>query len=201
MASNLTLSSRLRVLVAKAFRAEQLYGSMRQARSIKTEVLGELAHDVRSAVWQRAYAQVRSVLNDLISSCSVPVIAAKVMELKAQGDRRAADASRLVERLNIRLLEAAERHEFAHVLKLALELVEYKAHAQAEQVIADELGEILQQGNRAIGDSVQMSDKRAIAANGDFSPESAAAEFAAKSRSNVIPLKRRVASMTGARGQ
>ena len=192
MATNLTITSRLRVLIAKAFRAEQLYSSMRHARPTRPDLLTELAHDTRSAVWQRAYAQLRTTLNDIVASATPGNIAQRVIELRQQCESRVREASMVVDRINERLIESAERHEFAHVMKLALELVEFKAHTQAQQVISDELSEILQ----SVGRNVATAEVSEGAASAQQQDEELLRAFREAAKSNVIPLRPRVASGT-----
>lgn len=180
MSSSPTLHSRLRVLVAKAFRASQLYSSMRTG--VKTpQNLGELANDVRARVWHQSHSELQLALNDVLALGSSSEIVSKIIQLRLRFDKRALDAQKLLERGTDRLVESANRHEFVTSLKASMDLVKFKAEMQATRVIADELGDIL--GGRGKGKEAEPEDSHVDDLVKDVQAPSLP--------SNVIPLRRR----------
>ena len=196
MSSGATLHSRLRVLVAKTFRAEQLYSSMRNSASARTTSFSEIASDARSGVWLRCHRRLRTALNEALSLSTHTAVAARVQALKNHFESKARESSSVVEQGTSRLIETAKRHEFALVLKLAFELIQHKARAQANAAIADELSEILLSSGRGTiePDSLNVPV-------GEELPEFPAVEIevikqpAEDNRSgNVIPLRKKLFS-------
>lgn len=195
MSTGATLHSRLRVLVAKTFRAEQLYSSMRNGVAPKTTSFSELSNDVRAGVWLRCHRRLRTALNEALSLNTHSAVAARIQALRQHFHSKAEESSAIVENGTERLIETARRHEFALVLKLALELIQHKARVQANGAIADELSEILQSSGR----SAVEPDRLPIAGDGEL-PEHNLLERdndsapALGHASNVIPLKKRAQS-------
>ena len=186
MSSNPTLHSRLRVLVAKAFRAEKLYSTVNSSRAERLTnmaSLAEAASDIRAREWQRSHYQLRTVLNDLLSLGNSSAIVKEVTILRDQFLHRANENLRLVEKGAEELVETAKRHEFAHIFKISVELIRHKAQSQACRVIADELGSVLEASN-------VNTDKILKAKETSFA---AAQREEAAVRSNVVQLRQRVA--------
>jgi len=186
MGATKTLNSRLRVLVAKTYRAEQLYSSIRNVQLGSYPSLSEVANDVRAKVWQQAYAELRADLNELLMLPGNRQIIEKILQLRFKFEARAQEAVAVVSSGVEQLSTSAERNEFAHTLKLSMELVEQKARGQANQVIADELGELLDASKRN-----QVVKK--IVAESPQQQEASAKPAVNERPSNVIPF-RRVAS-------
>ncbi|MCB0346914.1 MAG: hypothetical protein KDD66_17480 [Bdellovibrionales bacterium] len=177
MSSAPTLHSRLRVLVAKTFRASQLYSSMRTGRGESSGNLGEIANDVRAGVWYKVHAELQSGLNDALELGSAAQTANKVLQLKQHFEKMAIDAQHIIERGSERLVQSVHRQEFSTTFKASLELIKCKAKMQASRVIADEL------------DSILNSTKISAQLESVFEPETPSGSDSA---SNVIPLRRRV---------
>jgi hypothetical protein len=190
-----TLNSRLRVLVAKTFRAEKLYSSIPSTHGEKltnVSVLAQTANDIRAKEWQRTHYQLRTALNEILSEGSSSTLTADIVALRQRFVDRATESGDAVEVGVDSIMDTAARHEFAHIFRLSVEMIRYKARAQASRVIAEELSAALDASGRGVdlGDAARkMTDERerqrAVAA------EAAAQEV--ELPSNVIPLKRRFA--------
>ncbi|MFN8391952.1 MAG: hypothetical protein U0136_16805 [Bdellovibrionota bacterium] len=214
MTAGQTLNSRLRVLVAKAFRAEKLYSTVNNSRAERLTnmaALAEAASDIRAREWQRSHYQLRTALNDVLGLGNSSAIAREVVGLRDSFLRKSQEATQLVEKGADELVETARRHEFAHIFKISIELIRHKAQAQACKVIADELSSVLDACNpNAVSEfaksqfvSAKPSLSKAPLPNGVISSleeihaetggleamERIAIENA--QRSNVVPLKRR----------
>lgn len=192
MSSGPTLHSRLRVLVAKAFRAEKLYSSVNNSKSDRLTniaVLSEAASEIRAKEWQRSHYQLRTAINEILTLGSNALIAEQVAELRDRFLAKSKESAAAVERGADELVETARRHEFAHIFKISLELIRLKAQTQACKVVADELASILDVSGRQVlpksieGEST-LADEQAL---------NAISAVEAESRSNVIPLKKRFA--------
>lgn len=149
MTNSTTLHSRLRMLVAKTFRAEKLYSSLRKPRNVDTVNISDLANDLRAREWERAHAQFRTALNSALELPSQTALFQRVSALYHKFHNISEECSEKAKTDRDRLIETAEREEFAHSLKLSLELVRIKARAQAHKVISDELSSIIQLAHRA----------------------------------------------------
>lgn len=177
MSSSPTLHSRLRVLVAKTFRASQLYSSMRTGRGDNGSNLSEVANDARAAIWYRVHADLQAGLNDALELPSASQVALRVAQLKQEFEKSARDAELTMAAGSERLVQSISRQEFSTTFKTSLELIKCKARMQASRVIAEELESILS-NSRAQQPQVDSMF-------GDAPEKSAEA-------SNVIPLRRRV---------
>jgi hypothetical protein len=190
-----TLNSRLRVLVAKTFRAEKLYSSIPSSQGEKLtnpSRLSQAANDIRAKEWQRSHYQLRSALNEILSEGSSANMTADIVALRQRFLDRAKESSDAVEQGVESTMDTVARHEFAAVFRFSVDLIKHKARAQASQVIAEELSSVLEASGRnvAVGEqSRSMADER----ERERALRKAAAA-AAKIPSNVIPLKRRFAA-------
>lgn len=208
MSSSPTLNSRIRVLVAKAFRAEKLYSSVNNAKGDRLSnlaVLAEAASEIRAKEWQRAHYQLRTSLNDILALGNNGLMAREVAILRERFVERANESGSSVEDGAQELIDAARRHEFAHTFKLSLELIRRKAQAQASRVIADELGALLDSSGRltnlpkesqsVLGDRIAEHAARDGAPSPELDHDSLEAEPAAAvaGRTNVISLTGRLA--------
>jgi hypothetical protein len=204
MADTPTLHSRLRVLVARTFRAEKLYSSMRNngsANPADPSKLAEIANDVRSSVWQRRHYQLRKAINHVLSEVGSSDVAGEITLLRDRFQRKADEHRQLVDDSRAALVETAERSEFARSLKLSLELIRSKAEMQANQIIADELTAVVQVSRRG----KVPAESALFSADLDAPPapvmeESKVAAQAGGDCSNVIPFRRKVSGMRGSRG-
>lgn len=196
-----TLNSRLRVLVAKAFRAEKLYSSVNSSRAERLTnlaVIAEAASDIRAKEWQRTHYQLRTALNDILGIGASKSVVREVVVLRESFLKRAYDALALVDKGSEDLIETTRRQEFAHIFKISAELIRLKAQAQACRAVADELSAVLEASNydssklnsaafQDLRGSVVVADQKAAEA------EATEAEYEVAA-SNVIQLRQRVGS-------
>jgi hypothetical protein len=84
------------------------------------------------------------------------------------------------------LLELAAKDEYAHTLKVSLELIRFKAQLQASQIIADELTAITQNSRKNISQSAPEVEYNSAQQN----------ELENKSINNVVPFRRRASGGT-----
>ena len=206
--SNPTLHSRIRVLVAKAFRAERLYGSMRNKQAlsgVSEETLGELANDIRAQEWQKSHFLLRRTLNDILASTtSSSEVAQALALLRDRFKKKGSESAAEVKQLSAHLVEAAGREEFATTLKSSLSLISHKARAQANSVVAEELSALLESSGKGdVTIKLTEADKISFAKTGTLDEDilelprqitdskKTSGKSPTKSASNVIPLKRR----------
>ncbi|MCB0322786.1 MAG: hypothetical protein KDD69_04400 [Bdellovibrionales bacterium] len=207
-----TLNSRLRVLIAKTFRAEKLYSAIPTAHAEKlfqgggeqllhAGAVAQLANDIRAKEWQQSHYRLRIALNDLLAEGSPATISKDLVALRERFLSRADESVKAIEEGTETLVENAERQEFAHIFKLSVELIRHKARAQASKVIADELTAVLDASGRGmpVGEQSQEVAREREAQRAQFEAQRAARELEAPP-SNVIPLRRRFA-MAGRGGR
>lgn len=221
MSSSSTLNSRLRVLVAKAFRAEKLYSSMGRTsttspsaglagnlagdRLSNMAVLAEAASEIRAKEWQRTHYQLRIALNDILAVGNTSKMLSQLTELRDNFLTRARENSVLLEKGSEELIETAKRQEFAHIFKISLELIRTKAQTQASHVIVEELSAVLDGSAVNVGaanvGAVNVSSKISSSVRTDDSKEIEKSNNTAQhdpsdvaTKSNVIHLPRRFAS-------
>jgi len=192
MSDESTLNSRLRKLVAKTFRAEQLYSSMRNASTVRADTLASAANDLRAREWQQAHSALRAALNEALSLTSRNAISTRVAALQQQFELQARDASSVLESGTARLVETSKRQEFVHVLKLGFELIQQKARAQAAQVICDELKAVITPAERSSVSGLPLE-----IAEADLAAEvRVIADKLEQPATNVIPLRRQAGGRT-----
>jgi hypothetical protein len=150
MDSDGTLNSKLRVLVAKSYRAEKLYASIRNIKGLDAANVSDMANDIRAREWQRAHAQFRSLLNDALSVSNNVSLSARVTSFYKKFLKLSKEAQQSVKDNKDKLLDTIKREEFANSLNLSLELIKLKARAQANKVIADELASTIQLGGKKL---------------------------------------------------
>ena len=185
MSESSTLNSRLRVLVAKTFRAEKLYSSMKNSSVgdiSESSRVSELANYVRADVWQCAHTKLRKGLNDILAGTKKVEVLDRIEELTIHFESIANNSKRLLAKVKVALADMVQRDEYAHAMKLSLELVRIKAQMQANQIIADELTSVIQ--------SSRHGETKPVDTN-DFSFEEANGLMDEKPSSKVIPFKRR----------
>jgi hypothetical protein len=199
MSASHTLNSRLRVLVAKTFRAEKLYTSIRNLRADKVAsvaTLSELANDIRAKEWQRSHYKLRVSLNDILALGSGAAAATEVTLLRERFLAKTKESKAALEAGSRAMQETVKRGEYAHTLRLSVEMIRHKARAQANQVIVDELSSLLDASGRTKGfaDLSQISDELAEDIPGlDEAVEgSQDVEKTPPSRSNVISFGKRL---------
>lgn len=198
MAEGPTLNSRLRILVAKTFKAEKLYASVRNAQSFRFEgsqSATEIANEIRAREWQDAHGQLRTVLNEVLGYGATQQMIARLLKLRNEFLAEAEKHFQAVEMGIKAINETARRQEFAYVLKLSAELIRHKARGQACKVIADELNAVLDSSGRV------QSTIRVFNALDEMNdvPQVEAQATPEELPANVIPLSRAYA--VGTRGR
>ena len=139
-----TVNSKLRVLIAKTYKAEKLFLSMKSSSSagFENKKLIELANNVRADVWGHIHCDLRKSLNTIVNSESSISVVNEINKLKGSFRSVIEEKNRQMEKTKQMLFEMGARGEFIHTLKLSLELVKLKATIQANQTIIDELNNI-----------------------------------------------------------
>lgn len=188
-----SLHSRLRILVAKTFKAERLYASMRNSGAGQTErhnpVL-DLSNDARAREWQRCHFIFRQILNDVLAGCSRASLSAEVLKVRDRFRAEAKAAAQEVRSGGKKVVEAAGREEFSQMVKLSLELVRAKARVEASNLIADELDSVLGTAQRkACSDSPGLEEFSRLASDLDAVAPPRESEVP----TNVVPFKPRLA--------
>ena len=140
-----TVNSKLRVLIAKTYKAEKLFLSMKSSFSagFENQKLIELANNVRAEVWGNIHSDLRKSLNSIVNSESSTSVVTEINKLKSSFRSVIEERNRQLEKTKQMLFEMGARGEFIHTLKLSLELVKLKATIQANQTIIDELNNII----------------------------------------------------------
>lgn len=160
MSTSATLNSRLRVLVAKAFRAEKLYGAAKTSKQrdafLAHTSVSDAAQGLRAKEWQKSHYELRASLNNILALGSSMEQAKQLLLLKACYESRAQEHTAVVKKIVATVKETVERQEFAHVLKLALELIRLKAISQSSKVISEELAAILNRSGRPSDASTEV---------------------------------------------
>ena len=174
MNSKQTLFSKLRVLVAKTYRAEKLYSTLRHSLEVSvneinlSDSLRELANNVRSKEWQRQHEDLRLALNELVSNGNTPDLAKRVVGLRNKFESELLVVRSQIENDTSKLVEATKRNEFHFCFKLSLELAKKKARSQALQVITDELTGIIDSSGNSHQDPISYVPNKKVV-NGDNS--------------------------------
>lgn len=174
-----TLTSKIRVLVARTYKAEKLYASMRGMRDVSTaeaeRVLGQMSNDVRSREWQGAHQELRHRLNEILRLGG----SQRTMALQELGNvyqsfiRRLRESELALQHGTGVVTESAKRLEYSVVLKMAFELVRHKARAQACQAIVDELESVLNLAGKRQSPASELSSENATSDDSNvisFSP-------------------------------
>ncbi|MDD2944139.1 MAG: hypothetical protein PHC51_14380, partial [bacterium] len=174
-----TLTSKIRVLVARTYKAEKLYASMRGMRDISTaeaeRVLSQMSNDIRSREWQGAHQELRHRLNEILrlGGSQRSIALEELGNVYQSFIRRLRESELALQHGATVVTESAKRLEYSVVLKMAFELVRHKARAQACQAIVDELESVLNfAGKKQLpttdtsGDSTTSEDSKVIS----FSP-------------------------------
>lgn len=213
MAERTTLNSKLRVLVARTFRAEKLYASMRNVSHVRTSNVAnviEVANDLRAKEWQGSHVHLRSALSDMLSLGNTKVSVQKLEELLCNFQSKAIESTNELGTKTEQLLESVRRQEFSNVLKLSIELICLKARAQANKAVVDELSSLIpishqSRGYRNLATQGQTPFQRSLnrASFGGLEPgvvreqvtvvdnQGGIQAVTLRDTSNVIPIKRR----------
>lgn len=204
MAQRSTINSRLRVLVAKAFRAEKLYASGNSSRAERLSnplSIAEASSEIRAKEWQRSHYHLRTSLNDILNIGNNSEVIKKIIELREQFHARSLDAVSQIEKGAAEISSAIKKQEFALIFKISSELIRFKAQAQACNVIADELAAVLDQQHLNTQKNVNRKQQNTNTiepldiinnAVGDLAAKEASKQqmASANSSSNVIDLSR-----------
>ncbi|MCC6934026.1 MAG: hypothetical protein IT292_12380 [Deltaproteobacteria bacterium] len=179
-----TLNSRLRVLIAKSFRAEKLYASMKNDRGALLPDTGKVidfANTIRAEVWQQTHCQLRKALNEIVLLGSSTAILKSLVELYNEMLSLIEKHNVSISELTVRLKEDSARHEFVHCLKLSVDLIRCKSFIQVNQLIADELHEIIRHSRKGEVVFSESPELEELQSGEDFLGVA----------DNVIPFKRK----------
>lgn len=150
MSGTATLNSRIRVLIAKIFRAEKLYSSMRVGNGAGgSPQISEIANEIRAQEWQRSHRKFRSELNELVSEAKSGEVVAQIVGLRDELKRLIIASSSALSKTMEEMQATTGRQEFVHSMKLSVELIRLKARYQANSMLAAELDHVLQASGKA----------------------------------------------------
>ncbi len=85
MAEQATLISRMRVLVARTYKAERLYASMKRGSGRPfpgAAALSSMANEARAGEWQEMHAKMRLALNEILDNNSAKELVSLVLRLR-----------------------------------------------------------------------------------------------------------------------
>lgn len=173
-----TLSSRLKVLVAKSFKAERLYGSMvvnltGQLESEFTE-RAKLSNEIKAREWQKSYNKLRIGLNSIISEESNAIaVTERLLKLEADFRAQVVRSNEELEKISLAIKDALTRGEYAVVYRRSMDLVKYQSRIQASQVVCEEILALLETKKQTMSLPVEIVE-------------------APKEKSKVIPFIRKV---------
>lgn len=193
MSDSATLNSKLRVLIAKTFRAEKLYSSLRKPYanlSASPSSFSEVANDIRAKQWQKTHTKLRTELNDILDLKNGKDCLKRLTSLYNHFVDETDYCNNSLDSSLKELLKAANREEFVHSMKLSFELVRLKAKMQACFAITEELSQVLAlQGIKAKSrpedlPSVMFDSSKALGEELDDIPIE-------KTQGNVIQLKKK----------
>ena len=192
MTADATFNSRLRVLIAKTYKAEKLYASLRNNKEVGVNAVAELANDVRAKEWGNLHCQLRSSLNDAVSLGNQTAVAVEIARILDGFNKIGDECVKIIGEATNALVETARQEEFAHSLKTALDLVRYKARAQAAKAISSELMSVLEASRR----KNLLDNERAVEKHKEVltaKSDNDSLLFGQGISSNVIPLRRKIA--------
>ncbi len=211
MAQTLNLNSKLKILVAKLFKAEKLYHSMKNtAEAAKSSVsknskssnsyfqstiLLEHANEVRANEWHRVHQDYRIKLNDILSELPANKLANGLNEIWQSFISEFKSAEYDIKSSKSLAEESIEREEYAQLLKISTDLVRKKARLQALKVINDELNLLISQEKRNESIQINLASLDNISASNNNAINTATTNINSNTenvKSNLIPLKRRV---------
>ena len=144
-----TLASRLKVLVAKSFKAERLYGSMviNLTGQMETELAerAKLSNEIRAREWQKSYNKLRLGLNAILSEeNSATAVTERLLKLEADFRVQIKKANQELEKVSVGIKDALNRAEYAVVYRRSMDLVKYQARIQASEVVCQEVLALLE---------------------------------------------------------
>lgn|GEM_PF-5211366 len=192
-----TLNSRLRVLIAKTFKAEKLYSSLvktHPSAKLGVVALSHLANDIRSKEWQKMHEDLRLGLNSLLRLGQTSTIANELEVVWTGFVEKLEESLADLQQGERALREACDRGEYSTALKISAELVRHKARSQSCKVIIDELKSLLESSGRVVSDCKQEQGLRLtqrMATNGVDSGKSracASTQIKQTSGSKIVPF-------------
>lgn len=185
-----TLSSRLKVLVAKSFKAERLYGSMVLTLTDKQESelaeRAKLTNEIKAREWQKSYNKLRIGLNSILSEeTNIISVTERLLKLDAEFRAQVISSNEDLEKISLAIKEALTRGEYAVVYRRAMDLVKYQSIIQASQVISEEILALLETKKAA---APIIEAKLAEVKSAEVQEESP------REKSKVIPFMRKVSA-------
>lgn len=170
MSEKATLSSKLRILVARAYKAERLYASMKAkapeasniySRRLKSKkepsalqsnrLISELSSEARATEWQQSYKELRLSLNEILekNNLSASKLSKPVTELYNNLAEGLEETRARYNKISKDSFSAFENKEFLRCSKNSIELIRLKARIQSQTAVAEELSNLLNSSNRA----------------------------------------------------
>lgn len=172
-----TINSRIRVLVARTFKAEKLYASMSFPDGVGTGFsLDNVANDLRADAWLRCHKQLRAMLNETLKLSGSSAMVSRLAIIKQQFINKAnCEEAKIAEKAKL-LMDSATRQEYASCLQFSLELVESKACAQASRVIIDEVSGVLSASGNAgafapVFESMEVAQDEVLTSESEKDPK------------------------------
>ena len=141
---NHTLNSRLRILVAKTYRAERMYASMRNSAGASAPSMTTVANEVRASEWQLSHEQLRRSLSAMVQRSGTSAIADELEALLGKFSRKVSASKKALEQGTEFAKRSLGRKEYTEVLNGALDLVKHKARVQSCSLVVDELITLLE---------------------------------------------------------
>ena len=188
--SSPTLKSKLRVLVAKTYRAERMYSSMRNSSGASLPAINSIVNEVRAREWQLANEQLRRTVSELIKLSNTTLIANELEALLESYNSRIESSRLAMSDGSQELNSSLERDEFVDLFKGSLELVRLKARVQSLSVVLDEITVLLESCGRSTKRKARFLNKQASLS------ETATSDG---SQNNVIDFQRLLASQKQSR--
>lgn len=157
-----TLNSRIKILIARTYKAEKLFTNVRlgEEGEIKSNSFEQLnndeinatksnspaalvANDIRAKEWQRAHSELRNALNIMVANNSGSKLVEQVVDLKNQFELGLKTFIKDLDARKLEVVHFIERNEFATALKGSIECIKLNARIQAFRVILNELSHLV----------------------------------------------------------
>ncbi len=188
-----SLISKLRILIARTYRAEKLYGTIRSEkamRALSSSSVSEIANDLRAREWQHVHHELRMKLNDLLERGDSSILSSGIRRLYEEFSNRAELVSSLLVAKKSELLDGVKRDDFAFSANVSFELIKKKAELQASRAIAEEIASVI--NLHSIKSVSQLENQSSKPSSVNPVATSPVVDDESYSKSNVIELRRRV---------
>lgn len=157
MGSN--LSTKLRALVARSFKAEKLYSSSAKEAEGSLEARS-MATEVKAKEWGIQYNKLRVALNRMIREVPASEMTKSVYELSLDSAQTVSECDYATTRLKMEVPVASKKQEYSRLMSLSKQLLQVSARRQAAHSIHEELVSILESsmGRKAFNAMKASSD-------------------------------------------